>query len=94
METRLLDELGQWKTEPGISRLVIQFLCHKRPTYHGTETNQAWIKQLIQEQQAYGSDKMRLGFLTQKRVNVQEQFHCREKYDQLFTGTLWATKVI
>ena len=58
----LTQQLGQWKTEPSLTPLAIQFLCNKRPTYQGTKKNLAWITQLIQEQQAYGHEKMWLGF--------------------------------
>ena len=91
---KLIQQLGQWKTEPGLARLVIQFLRNDSPTYTGTETNQEWTKQLIQEQQAYGPETMWLGFLTQTWGDVQDQFHRREKHEQSFTGTLWATKLI
>ena len=57
-------KLQALKTEPGITRLILQILGKQDIQYTGTEKNEKWIQQLITEQEQIGLNNFHRGCLT------------------------------
>ena len=92
--TQLKQKLQTWKTEPGLARLLLQYIQNAPKQYTGTEKNEHWILQLQREQDQIGAHNLKIGFLTQTWGDIQESFHRREKHPIGDSGTLWATRVL
>lgn len=92
--TNLQQKLTQWRTEPGLKSLIIQYLTTNTGTYHGTKKNKPWTQQLLTEQFQIGPSKIWLGFMSQTWGDIQEAFHRREHHHASLTGTLWTKRLI
>ena len=72
------EKLQLLKTEPGLTRLIIQILKTQDLHYTGTEKNEKWMRQLLIEQEQIGLYNFTRGFMMQTWGNIQEEYHRQE----------------